>query len=190
LRKGLILYTLYGHEGPARACNFSPEGDFFCTGGDDTNILIWQTNLQTETGISDLVSQPPLVQTKAKLVSKVKSESKVPISMKKEPASIKKSPAKQVDENDLRRANQHQAPEHEAMAKTGNFTYSALPEELAETMQKIVNQLDNITKTLGLIEQRVEINEGKIAEFSEYFKAMGEENKPEILQKSEDVQDL
>jgi len=45
LRKGHILYTLYGHDGPTSSGTFSPAGDFFCTGGKDSVILIWKSNM-------------------------------------------------------------------------------------------------------------------------------------------------
>lgn len=46
LRRGTILYTLYGHEGPTTASNFSPKGDFFSTGGKDSNLLVWKSNFE------------------------------------------------------------------------------------------------------------------------------------------------
>ena len=45
LRAGHILYTLYGHDGPTSSCTFSPGGDYFCSGGKDSVILIWRANL-------------------------------------------------------------------------------------------------------------------------------------------------
>jgi WD40 repeat protein len=50
LRKGHILYTLYGHDGPTSAASFSPGGDYFVTGGKDAVILIWKSNLEIEGG--------------------------------------------------------------------------------------------------------------------------------------------
>jgi centriolar protein POC1 len=42
---GQILYTLFGHEGASTTATFSPLGDFLLTGGNDHNIVIWNTNL-------------------------------------------------------------------------------------------------------------------------------------------------
>ena len=43
------MYTLYGHEGPSTTANFSPLGDFFISGGDDQNLVIWKSNLNGQT---------------------------------------------------------------------------------------------------------------------------------------------
>ena len=34
---------MYGHNGDIRACAFSNKGDFFATGGVDTNLLVWKS---------------------------------------------------------------------------------------------------------------------------------------------------
>lgn len=39
------MYTLYGHEGPSTSGNFSPGGEYFCTGGKDSAVLVWKANL-------------------------------------------------------------------------------------------------------------------------------------------------
>ena len=48
LRKGQILYSLYGHEGSTTCADFSPLGDFLLTGGADQNIVIWTTNINPQ----------------------------------------------------------------------------------------------------------------------------------------------
>ena len=39
------MYTLYGHEGATTCANFSPLGDHFVTGGNDSVVLAWKSNL-------------------------------------------------------------------------------------------------------------------------------------------------
>lgn len=46
------MYTLYGHEGATTAANFSPNGDYFISGGNDSVVLCWESNMnpvKTET---------------------------------------------------------------------------------------------------------------------------------------------
>jgi WD40 repeat protein len=44
LEEGHLLYTLRGHENSVRAVKFSPKGDFFSSGGDDLQVMVWKTN--------------------------------------------------------------------------------------------------------------------------------------------------
>jgi len=36
---------LYGHEGASTAVAFSPCGDYFVTGGSDSVVMVWKSNL-------------------------------------------------------------------------------------------------------------------------------------------------
>jgi len=40
------LYTLYGHEGAATSNAFSPCGDYFTTGGSDSVVMVWKSNIE------------------------------------------------------------------------------------------------------------------------------------------------
>ena len=44
---GSIMFTLYGHDGPVTACNFSAWGDYFATGGRDMVVNVWKSNLDS-----------------------------------------------------------------------------------------------------------------------------------------------
>ncbi|KAJ3214589.1 POC1 centriolar protein A [Dinochytrium kinnereticum] len=45
LKEGHLFYTLHGHKfGPTTAAVFSPEADFFATGGSDSQIMVWRSN--------------------------------------------------------------------------------------------------------------------------------------------------
>ena len=36
---------MYGHEGASTAVGFSPRGDYFPTGGSDSVVMVWKSNL-------------------------------------------------------------------------------------------------------------------------------------------------
>ena len=42
---GQILYTVHGHNGKIKCVNFSEQGDHFCSGGDDSILMIWKSNI-------------------------------------------------------------------------------------------------------------------------------------------------
>jgi len=39
---------LFGHEGATTTANFSPMGDFIISGGQDSNVNIWESNLAAQ----------------------------------------------------------------------------------------------------------------------------------------------
>ena len=59
--KGTLAYSMYGHNGDIRACSFSQKGDFFATGGVDTNLLIWNSAFGEKKG--ETVRERGLVQS-------------------------------------------------------------------------------------------------------------------------------
>jgi centriolar protein POC1 len=46
LYNNLILYTLYGHEGPIYSVSFNNTGEFICSGGTDADVYLWRNNLE------------------------------------------------------------------------------------------------------------------------------------------------
>ncbi|CAF1576976.1 unnamed protein product, partial [Rotaria sordida] len=47
LLEGRLIYTLHGHQGPAMSVAFSKQGDYFASGGQDQQVLVWKTNFDT-----------------------------------------------------------------------------------------------------------------------------------------------
>ncbi len=43
MKKGLLAYTMYGHTGEISSVAFTKKGDYFATGGTDSNIFIWKS---------------------------------------------------------------------------------------------------------------------------------------------------
>jgi len=60
-------------------------------------------------------------------------------------------------------------------------------EELAQTLEKVVSQLDIISRTLHVLEQRVSMNEESVSNVYEYFKEAREqrEQKQPVLSYNE-----
>ncbi|KAI8898564.1 WD40-repeat-containing domain protein [Globomyces pollinis-pini] len=45
VKEGHLFYTLHGHKGgPTTSAVFSPNGDFFATGGSDSQVMVWKSN--------------------------------------------------------------------------------------------------------------------------------------------------
>ena len=43
---GQILYTVHGHKGRIRSVNFNVDGDYFCSGGEDSILMVWKSNIK------------------------------------------------------------------------------------------------------------------------------------------------
>lgn len=51
VKEGHLFYTLHGHKnGPTTTAVFSPSGDFFATGGSDSQVMVWKSNFDTGRG--------------------------------------------------------------------------------------------------------------------------------------------
>ncbi|KAL5033564.1 hypothetical protein BDEG_21568 [Batrachochytrium dendrobatidis JEL423] len=45
VKEGHLFYTLHGHKnGPTTTAVFSPAGDYFATGGSDSQVMVWKSN--------------------------------------------------------------------------------------------------------------------------------------------------
>lgn len=59
LKEGHLLYTLYGHKyGSTTTAVFSPKGDFFASGGADSQVMVWKSNLESLSKIDNAVAAP------------------------------------------------------------------------------------------------------------------------------------
>ena len=166
LREGQLFYTLNGHEGPSTCAEFSPDGSYFASGGDDQSVMVWKTNfdavLKKHAGATASQVKMPAPFTGAAPAVGVKEDSvrAAPV-MSTESALEGVKPGSKTP---LREANKKAAP---AVKKTpakkqqvggGN---SAVPEALTQTLGHIVGQLDVLTKSMSLIEDRLSMNEAR-----------------------------
>ncbi|CAF0724847.1 unnamed protein product [Didymodactylos carnosus] len=56
LLEGRLIYTLHGHQGPAMAVAFSKQGDYFASGGQDQQVLVWKTNFDSNSPLDPIAN--------------------------------------------------------------------------------------------------------------------------------------
>ena len=168
LRQGHILYTLYGHEGASTSAAFSPCGDYFTTGGSDSVVMVWKSNLDetdqefiedfgAKTG-DNTASVPPSAAPRKAAAPRSK------MTTAKKPTS--NSPSKSVQGGgDFN---------HDVMVGDPSEGVGGSGEELAQTLEKVVSQLDIISRTLHVLEQRVSMNEDCVNTCMGYFNDLRE----------------
>jgi centriolar protein POC1 len=177
LRQGHILYTLYGHEGASTSAAFSPCGDYFTTGGADSVVMVWKSNLDEneQEFIEDFGAKsaddgkqvggvppaaprrPPTSTKKAVRTSAVKSKAGSP------ERSVAGGAAK------IGGAVSEMGQEPQPVLDADDGGVAGTGEELAQTLEKVVSQLDIISRTLNVLEQRVSANEESVGNVMAYF---------------------
>jgi WD40 repeat protein len=150
LRMGYALYTLYGHEGATTAVNFSPDGDYLCSGGADSVVMVWLSNLDySSNAVAPVMNASMTLAGNKKLVPEVTMKASYPaVQSYEEQKSIKP-----------------------AVKKAATSSQMEGSEELAGRLDKVVSQLNIITKTLNILEQRMRVTEGQISKLTD--KSMG-----------------
>ena len=171
LRQGHILYTLYGHERAATSVKFSDSGEYFISGGVDTKVIVWKSNLEKEEE-ENLIEQPK--KNSQSRVDRAQSRGEIEV---KRPGSANKPAGEafsrktpsvtdgfienvEVQKYQVRKTpsvceeikENIERPQTKSAYRGKN---EEIPEEVTATIDKIVGQLDIVTKTLMLLEQRV-----------------------------------
>jgi hypothetical protein len=194
---GYILYTLYGHEGATTAVNFSPDGDYLCSGGADSVVMVWLSNLES----SASVPIPPV------------GTSAPPRSRPRSPHQDQQEAGERAAARDHRQSHlAQQVPDHSAPVRhcrqdrvcfDATRTRVERPEhagrvvderkeqhpqlpsrvqpkrevqdnvegkeesgagQISGRLDKVVGQLNIITKTLTLLEQRMRVTEEQVTQ--------------------------
>lgn len=228
---GNILFTLYGHEDAVTAINFSDCGDYFTTGGEDTLVNVWKSNLdsgndgETLEDVTGLISIGGMRETAIR--SNIDTYLVTDAENRKSPSNVNKSPSKprlqtqnssnsgllpgQNLKSDRTRSDlagrkysynefMLKTPEDEFYSKPSKvecipetaFSKHQLenvPHEISSTVSKLVNQLDILSNTLTLLDQRIAANESQAKDALKFFKELNArdfEKTEEIQKASED----
>jgi centriolar protein POC1 len=171
LRQGQLLYTLYGHEGSTTAVTYSQQGDYFASGGVDNMVMVWRSNIDAS---SELEKKSSTTTTNKRI-----TQTKPAVQTDVRPPSAKDTPKERIPA----RAKSPKRKENEPPAEGLGFLQTGsdfqkqpegIPEEFALTLDNIVNQLDMVTKTLVLLEQRVSRFEDHVKFLSEHVQSKTE----------------
>ena len=182
------MYTLFGHEGPSTAATWSPYGDYFLTGGQDSVVLCWSSNMNPIKQ-EDLCEISSKIQTEVFVTQKEKMD-KLPSTrgtkMGKSMAKKKKtqSPTKSFDkslteDNNETTIDDPNLPPAAKVVK--GITFRKLRPEVKATLEKVVYQLELIGKTLLLLEQRIVDSEDKLQDVMQFIKESDLEYQPQII---------
>lgn len=191
--EGRLFYTLHGHQGPCTAVAFSKSGEYFASGGSDEQVLVWKTNFDqldfsevlqshknrqeeptpSEPTVSDI---PPRVTRKptkpksprgydARTELKNMDDESVPVT-DVGPAMFSSEQNGVTFEMDMMGSEPEPTirTTKDRPATTQQLEPQSLPPQLGKTLEQIVGQLDVLTQTVSLLEQRLTMTENKLRE--------------------------
>lgn len=166
LRKGSLMYSLYGHEGIIQAVNFSRDGTLFGSGGSDCNLILWDSNLidpEHEAEISRIKkakNDSKNLGKRTKSSSRPAAEKLRKLQNKRKQATKGAEEKKEIDDD----------KENDSASANKSSKYETLAEDLAGMMDKITSQLDIITRTIVTLEKRIGDNEEMVNDAYSAFK--------------------
>nr|XP_045758151.1 POC1 centriolar protein homolog A [Mirounga angustirostris] len=134
LMEGRLLYTLHGHQGPATTVAFSRTGEYFASGGSDEQVMVWKSNFDVvDYGEVLKVPRPPApLATSSGNLPDV--DFPVPPGRGRSQESVQSQPQEPI----------------------------SMPQTLTSTLEHIVGQLDVLTQTVSILEQRLTLTEDKL----------------------------
>ncbi|KAJ0068448.1 hypothetical protein NL108_008408 [Boleophthalmus pectinirostris] len=174
LLEGKLLYTLHGHQGPVTCVAFSKNGEYFASGGNDEQLLVWKTNFdaiefmdsrgqQLRSGSGPeaprahitVSSEPQSQNSEAAEVTRPDSHS-LSLNGRSEPPQPHRKPS-------LTSSTSHRAPS-KSSAPPSHPQEPASEGGLTTTLEHIIGQLDILTQTVSILEQRLTLTEDKLKE--------------------------
>lgn len=183
IREGRILYTLQGHEGTVYDGSFTKDGSFFSSAGADQLVMVWKSNFDSYMGTSrpeidwsnnvELVEQCSPVRTDTSNRSRSYGEQSSSTSTLKLSKSL--STSKMIDSpSELKVTKTASASatsnQRKATSKSNNN------ENITLTLDHIVGQLDILTRTIQLLDERLTLTEDRV---SSLLSAPSKENNKE-----------
>merc|ERR1711892_487605 len=146
IMEGHLVFTLHGHEEDVNTVNFSNNGDQLISGGNDKQVIIWKTNFDEQE-----------TDKTAKQASKSKSPKKKTKSALEERISADIGPVYgEPDKTRGMKENSHIVEQLEER--------NEIQPQLERTMRQMIQQMDVLTNTVSILEQRLTMMEGKMTD--------------------------
>ncbi|KAG9462131.1 hypothetical protein GDO78_014844, partial [Eleutherodactylus coqui] len=163
LLEGRLLYTLHGHQGAVTCVKFSREGQYFASGGSDEQIMVWKTNFDSST-YSDVLKH----KRRDVFMSGADSKASGVLLQPDHPTDPAHEPPLSVEDRRSPVPPRPRSTDH-PKSQADDFNMR----NIANTLEHIVGQLDILTQTVGILEQRLSLTEDKLRECLE-----GQEKRP------------
>ncbi|CAI8017390.1 POC1 centriolar protein homolog A [Geodia barretti] len=140
LVEGRPYYTLHGHKAGVLGVDFSPSGEFFSSVGADEQVLVWRTNF-------DSLDHGEILRARRKRPA---------------PSSHRHHSHDLPPPHTLTQPTHQEEDDEGPVPQTTPLEATTVSPELSNTLQHIVGQLDILTQTMSILEERLTVTEDKI----------------------------
>ncbi|XP_069156940.1 POC1 centriolar protein homolog A isoform X2 [Procambarus clarkii] len=156
LMEGRVIYTLHGHQGAVTCCGFARDGEYFASGGKDQQVMVWKTNFKP-------------VDLCGGLEETEEADHQTPHEV-----TVALSPDDSEDEERITTVQSRRDPEtfqdsdtvgsNKASNGSGDEDIATSLQQVKGSLQHLIMQLDTLTQTVLVLEQRLSHAENKISE--------------------------
>ena len=159
------MYTLQGHSGAANSASFSLDGGFFASAADDAIVMVWRTNfdgLPTNDNHLESGNPVPAIDSAARPTSPPAGGPIGKSPKSRRPSPSRPAPARPISNVEFDGTT---LPKVKQSPQSNEFPPSTESQKVAKTLEYIVQQLEVVTRTLGVFERRLTRNEDIIQGF-------------------------
>ncbi|XP_069484101.1 POC1 centriolar protein homolog B-like isoform X2 [Ambystoma mexicanum] len=189
LLEGRLVYTLHGHKGPVLAVAFSRSGEQFASGGTDAQVFVWKTNFDgfnskevlkrhlkrlypdAPPHINDIYPRSPHLHTGVSSSIEINPMFELADTQTTDPPVIdtgfcSASNSQQKTTPTVSPVSARRKTQEEKIAVTSCSTTenAGIPPGITNTLERIVGQLNILTQTVSILEQRLTLTEDKLKE--------------------------
>lgn len=176
VKEGHLFYTLHGHKnGPTTAAVFSPQSDFFATGGSDSQVMVWKSNFDQidRIHVSDQEVFKP-VKNSSPTHETVRTKSPVSpqrVFVDQEPIQLGAPIISDVVKYKLNQGYMDAAPTPDTVKEDPKETRTpalepklyaksplqvqTIPDQVASALSHISRQMDILTQTMSILEVNI-----------------------------------
>ncbi|XP_023365068.1 POC1 centriolar protein homolog B isoform X2 [Otolemur garnettii] len=177
LLEGRLIYTLQGHTGPVFTVSFSKGGELFASGGADTQVLLWRTNFDdlpskdlnkrnlkrlhfdSPPHLLDIYPRTPHPhEGKIETVETTETTGKTLPDKTEELCGYFLNPSLMLSECSPTTMKK----KTEDMSDLPSDSQKSIPLAVTDALEHIMDQLNVLTQTVSILEQRLTLTEDKL----------------------------
>lgn len=164
LQEGHLFYSIHGHRSACTAVSFSPDSRSFASGGADLKLMLWRGgDLFASNNAPPVLVQPTQKTASNALIPPKARSFEVPKEQQHKTTTQQTLEQREPPTSDIINQNlQQQKPQSQKLPEQNTKSSPQPSPEVSNTLLKLVHQLDLLTQTMSIIEERLSGVENKV----------------------------